>query len=84
MLRPKGRAWFDVETASASFGQGISVTTLQLAMAMSAIANGGRLLEPILVKKVTDGHGETRPRIERARAPRGGSARGRAGRSRRC
>jgi cell division protein FtsI (penicillin-binding protein 3) len=59
VLRPQGRAWYDAETASASFGQGISVTTLQLAMAMSAIANGGRLLEPILVKKVTDGHGET-------------------------
>ena len=28
-------------------------------MAMSAIANGGRLLEPILVEKVTDGRGET-------------------------
>jgi cell division protein FtsI (penicillin-binding protein 3) len=59
VLRPKGRAWYDAETASASFGQGISVSTLQLAMAMSAIANGGRLLEPILVKKVTDGRGET-------------------------
>ena len=58
VLRPQGRAWYDAETASASFGQGISVTTLQLAMAMSAIANGGRLLEPILVKKVTDGRGE--------------------------
>ncbi|HEX3772391.1 MAG TPA: penicillin-binding protein 2, partial [Polyangiaceae bacterium] len=58
VLRPQGRAWYDAETASASFGQGISVTTLQLAMAMSAIANGGRLLEPILVKRVTDGRGE--------------------------
>ena len=36
------RPWFDAETATASFGQGISVTTLQLAMAMSAIANGGQ------------------------------------------
>ena len=58
VLRPQGRAWYDAETASASFGQGISVTTLQLAMAMGAIANGGRLLEPILVKKVTNGRGE--------------------------
>jgi len=58
VLRPKGRAWYDAETASASFGQGLTVTTLQLAMAMSAIANGGRLLEPVLVKKVTDGRGE--------------------------
>jgi cell division protein FtsI (penicillin-binding protein 3) len=58
VLRPQGRPWYDAETASASFGQGISVTTLQLAMAMSAIANGGRLLEPILVKKVTNGRGD--------------------------
>jgi len=58
-LRPRGRPWVDAETATASFGQGISVTTLQLAMAMSAIANGGKLLEPILVKRVTGGHGET-------------------------
>jgi membrane carboxypeptidase/penicillin-binding protein len=34
------------------------VTTLQLAMAMGAIANGSKLLEPILVKKVTDSQGE--------------------------
>jgi cell division protein FtsI (penicillin-binding protein 3) len=59
VLRPKGRPWFDTETASASFGQGISVTTLQLAMAMSAIANGGKLLEPILVRRTSDGRGGT-------------------------
>jgi cell division protein FtsI (penicillin-binding protein 3) len=59
VLRPKGRPWFDTETASASFGQGISVTTLQLAMAMSAIANGGKLLEPVLVRRTTDGRGGT-------------------------
>jgi cell division protein FtsI (penicillin-binding protein 3) len=58
VLRPRGRAWFDAETASASFGQGVSVTTLQLAMAMSALANGGKLLEPVLVRRVTDGRGD--------------------------
>jgi cell division protein FtsI (penicillin-binding protein 3) len=58
VLRPRGRPWYDAETASASFGQGITVTTLQLAMAMSAIANGGKLLEPILVKKMTGSRGE--------------------------
>jgi cell division protein FtsI (penicillin-binding protein 3) len=46
-----------METASASFGQGITVTTLQLAMAMAAIANGGRLLEPVLVKAIRDARG---------------------------
>jgi cell division protein FtsI (penicillin-binding protein 3) len=59
VLRPRGRPWYDAETAIASYGQGITVTTLQLAMAMSALANGGKLLEPILVKRVTDHHGET-------------------------
>ncbi len=57
-LRPRGRGWVQVETASAAFGQGISVTNLQLAMAMSAIANGGELYEPILIKKVTTATGE--------------------------
>ena len=59
VLRPKGRPWVAAETATASYGQGISVSTLQLAMAMSAIANGGRLLEPVLVKRVSDGSGAT-------------------------
>jgi cell division protein FtsI (penicillin-binding protein 3) len=57
VLRPKARPWFEVETANASFGQGISVSTIQLALAMSAIANGGRLYEPILVKRVVDSRG---------------------------
>lgn len=57
VLRPRSRPWVQVETASASFGQGISVTTLQLAMAIGAIANRGRLMSPVLVRKVTDGMG---------------------------
>ncbi len=75
LLRPKGRPWYDAETASASFGQGIMVTTLQLAMAMGAVANGGKLLEPILVKKVTDGAGvvarESSVQLRRQVAPTG-------------
>jgi cell division protein FtsI (penicillin-binding protein 3) len=69
VLRPKGRPWYDVETANASFGQGISVTTVQLAVALGAIANGGRLLEPLLVRKTTDGRGnvvrEASPHVRR-------------------
>ncbi|MCL2823682.1 MAG: transpeptidase family protein, partial [Polyangiaceae bacterium] len=57
VLRSRDRPWVPVETASAGFGQGISVTTLQLAMATAAIANRGKLLRPILVKRVTDGTG---------------------------
>lgn len=70
VLRPRDRPWVQVETASASFGQGISVTTMQLALATSAIANRGRLLEPILVKRVTDSSGvlldEPKARVRRA------------------
>ncbi len=58
-LRPRGRPWVEVETAAASFGQGISVTALQLAMAVSTIANGGELMEPILVSRVSTARGET-------------------------
>jgi cell division protein FtsI (penicillin-binding protein 3) len=73
VLRPRGRAWFDVETATASFGQGVSVTTIQLAMAFASIANGGRLLEPILVRRITDGRGrvlrEGLPHVRRETVP---------------
>jgi len=65
-LRPRGRPWVQVETASAAFGQGISVTNLQLVMATSAIANGGELMQPILVKRATTAAGE----LVREAAPR--------------
>lgn len=69
VLRPHGHPWVQVETATAAYGQGISVTTLQLAAAMSAVANNGRLLEPVLVKRVSDGTGvtlsEATPRVRR-------------------
>jgi cell division protein FtsI (penicillin-binding protein 3) len=73
VLRSRGRPWVQVETASASFGQGISVTTIQLAMAVGAIANGGRLLDPMLMKRVTDGTGavvrEGVPHVRREAVP---------------
>jgi cell division protein FtsI (penicillin-binding protein 3) len=75
VLRPRGRAWFEVETANASFGQGISVTTVQLAVAMGAVANGGKLMEPILVRKITDARGnavkEWTPHVRREVVPAG-------------
>jgi cell division protein FtsI (penicillin-binding protein 3) len=43
-----------IEQATMFFGQGITVTSLQLAMAMAAIANGGNLMKPQLVKTVVD------------------------------
>jgi len=72
-LRPRGRPWVQVETAAASFGQGISVTNLQLAMAVAAMANGGNLMEPLLIRKVTSASGEVireaAPRVRRRAVP---------------
>ncbi|MFI5299573.1 MAG: penicillin-binding protein [Polyangiales bacterium] len=58
VLRARGRPWFDVEVAEASFGQGISVTNMQLAMAMAAIANGGKLMQPMVARRVISATGE--------------------------
>jgi cell division protein FtsI (penicillin-binding protein 3) len=70
VLRPRDRPWVQVETAAASFGQGISVTTMQMALGVSAIANGGKLVEPVLVKRITDSSGvvldEPKARVRRA------------------
>jgi cell division protein FtsI (penicillin-binding protein 3) len=51
--------WYDVDFASISYGHGLGVSTVQLAMAVSAIANGGKLLKPVLVKKVVSTKGTT-------------------------
>ncbi|MEX0800374.1 MAG: penicillin-binding protein 2 [Dehalococcoidia bacterium] len=52
--------WRAVDMATNSFGQGISVTPLQMAMAISALANEGKLMKPILVKEVLS-PGESQP-----------------------
>jgi cell division protein FtsI (penicillin-binding protein 3) len=57
-LRPYQR-WYAMDAATIPFGQGMSTTTLQLAMSMSALANRGRLLDPILIKRVIDARGQT-------------------------
>jgi len=68
------RRWYEIDTATVSFGQGMSVTNVQLATAMSAIANGGRLMQPMLVRRMSDGHGatieESKPRVRRQVVPR--------------
>lgn len=45
--------------ANLAFGQGISVTAVQLVSAISAVANGGHMMKPYVVKKVVDGSGRT-------------------------
>ncbi len=44
----------DVDLATSSFGQSITVTPLQMITAVSAVANGGKLYKPHLVKEIID------------------------------
>jgi cell division protein FtsI (penicillin-binding protein 3) len=48
-----------VETATTSFGQGMAATAMQLATAYAAIANGGTLYKPHVLRRVVDGDGKT-------------------------
>ena len=54
ILHPVER-WGPIDKAFISFGQGVSVTPLQLVTATSAIANGGSLLKPHVVAAVSRG-----------------------------
>ncbi|MFH2125182.1 MAG: penicillin-binding protein 2, partial [Pseudomonadota bacterium] len=58
-----------LELANIAFGQGVAITPLQLAAAVGAIANGGVLMKPYVVKAVVDGSGtlvsETQPQAVR-------------------
>jgi cell division protein FtsI (penicillin-binding protein 3) len=47
----------DVTLATQSFGQGLSATAVQVAAAFGALANGGVLMRPYLVARVTDPDG---------------------------
>jgi cell division protein FtsI/penicillin-binding protein 2 len=58
LLRPL-KTWSKVDVAMISFGQGIAVTPLQMACAVSAIANNGILLQPRLVKSISHSNGKT-------------------------
>jgi cell division protein FtsI (penicillin-binding protein 3) len=49
--------WFEIDLAAISFGQGVTVTPLQLATATAAIANGGLMMQPYLVERIVDGSG---------------------------
>jgi cell division protein FtsI (penicillin-binding protein 3) len=51
--------WPDVALANIGFGQGVSLTALQIVCAYSAVANGGVLMKPYVVKAVLDEKGDT-------------------------
>lgn len=63
-LRPK-KEWREIDLATASFGQGIAITPIQMIRAVGAIANGGNLMEPQMVKEIKDERGsyEVKPKV---------------------
>ncbi len=56
-----GRDWDEVIRATVSYGQGISVTPLQMANVYATIANGGRWIPPTLVRGFEGRDGELEP-----------------------
>lgn len=58
-----------VTLASCSFGQSIAVTPIQVITAVSAVTNGGYLMQPYIVKDILDENGNiissTQPEVKR-------------------
>lgn len=53
-----------VELASCAFGQSNKITPIQMITAVSAIVNGGNLMQPYVVEKITDVEGDMVKQVE--------------------
>ena len=58
-LLPKLANWKPISISRIPIGQGVSVTPLQMTMALCAVANGGVLMRPMIVDSLVDEKGET-------------------------
>lgn len=57
-LRPRD-SWYPIDLATSSFGQGISVTPIELLSAFATLANNGVRMEPHVVASVETADGKT-------------------------
>jgi len=57
LLRPH-QNWTRVDLTRIAFGQGISITPIQLITALSALANNGVLMKPYVIKGIVDRKGQ--------------------------
>lgn len=64
LLQPPA-AWSGLSLPIISFGQEVGVTAIQVINAFSAVANGGYLLEPAVIRQVTDPRGTELYRSQR-------------------
>lgn len=55
----------EVDLAVASFGQNFSITPIQMITACSAVVNGGNVLQPYIVSKITDANGNVIKNVEK-------------------
>ncbi len=55
---------YGIDLATTSFGQGVSLSTIQLVSALSAVANGGNLMRPYLVEQILDDNGKVVQKFE--------------------
>lgn len=58
MKTPKDADWHESDLGTNSFGQGIAVTPIQIAVAVGAVANEGLLMKPHIVNRVVDSERE--------------------------
>jgi cell division protein FtsI (penicillin-binding protein 3) len=67
LTMPMRAGWNDVLFYTNSFGQGIAVTPMQLVNAVSALGNGGKLMQPYIVAEIRgmDGTVVTEPKMVR-------------------
>ncbi|MCI0538160.1 MAG: penicillin-binding protein 2 [Verrucomicrobiales bacterium] len=56
LLTPPGK-WSQLQSSRVPIGHGVAVTPLQMVMAMSALANGGRLMQPTVIDRLIDDEG---------------------------
>lgn len=57
----KSGRWYGTDIGSIPIGQGVAVNALQMLQVFNALANGGVLVEPRIVKATVDGEGKERP-----------------------
>lgn len=68
--RVLGQPWYPGETIPIAIGQGYNlVTPIQQAELISAVANGGTLYQPYVLKRITSGLGAATPRTLRTGSP---------------
>jgi cell division protein FtsI/penicillin-binding protein 2 len=62
MRTPGVPGWTEADLGTNAFGQGISVTPIQLMRAVAAVANGGKMIKPRIVREIISADGSYQPK----------------------